>query len=103
MSTENTGNTTSLTTDTAALASELFAPGVGAQAGPPTTPAPGTGTAGDTPPGAHSHGGPAPTGPPAERFTSSDPEAFAAVTGREEEWRFTPIRRIRPLLQGGPS
>jgi Fe-S cluster assembly protein SufD len=94
---------TTLTTDTAALASELFAPGVGAQAGPPTTPAPGTGTAGDTPPGAHSHGGPAPTGSPAERFTSSDPEAFGAVTGREEEWRFTPLRRIRPLLQGGPS
>jgi Fe-S cluster assembly protein SufD len=94
---------TTLTTDTAALASELFAPGVGAQAGPPTTPAPGTGTAGDVPPGAHSHGGPAPTGSPAERFTSTDPEAFGPVTGREEEWRFTPARRIRPLLQGAPS
>ena len=37
------------------LAGELFAPGVGAQAGPPTTPADGT-----VAPGAHSHGGPAP-------------------------------------------
>ena len=37
---------TTLTTDSAALAGELFAPGVGAQAGPPTTPASGTGTAG---------------------------------------------------------
>ncbi|WP_179966107.1 Fe-S cluster assembly protein SufD, partial [Modestobacter altitudinis] len=87
----------------AALASELFAPGVGAQAGPPTTPAPGTGSAGDTPPGAHSHGGPAPTGSPAERFTSPDPDAFPRPTGREEEWRFTPLRRVRTLLDGAPS
>jgi Fe-S cluster assembly protein SufD len=94
---------TTLTTDSAALAGELFAPGVGAQAGPPTTPASGTGSAGDTPPGAHSHGGPAPTGSPAERFTSTDPEAFARPTGREEEWRFTPIRRVRQLLDGAPS
>jgi Fe-S cluster assembly protein SufD len=90
---------TALTTDTAALAGELFAPGVGAQAGPPTTPADGTGVA----PGAHSHGGPAPTGSPAERFTSADPDAFGVVTGREEEWRFTPMRRVRPLLEGAPS
>jgi Fe-S cluster assembly protein SufD len=105
MSAQNTGtdDQTTLTTDTAALASELFAPGVGAQAGPPTTPAPGTGTAGDTPPGAHSHGGPAPTGSPAERFTSIDPDAFGAPTGREEEWRFTPMRRVRTLLDGAPS
>ncbi|MEU2348947.1 Fe-S cluster assembly protein SufD [Modestobacter sp. NPDC049651] len=89
--------------ETAQLAGELFADGVGAQAGPPTTPAAGTGTAGDTPPGAHSHGGPAPTGSPAERFTSTDPDAFGAVTGREEEWRFTPLRRARTLLDGAPS
>ncbi|WP_222267104.1 Fe-S cluster assembly protein SufD [Modestobacter marinus] len=94
---------TTLTTDTAALAGELFAPGVGAQAGPPTTPAAGTGTAGDVSPGAHSHGGPAPTGSPAERFTSTDPDAFAVPTGREEEWRFTPMRRVRQLLNGAPS
>jgi Fe-S cluster assembly protein SufD len=94
---------TTLTTDTAALAGELFAPGVGAQAGPPTTPAAGTGTAGDVSPGAHSHGGPAPTGSPAERFTSTDPDAFGVPTGREEEWRFTPMRRVRQLLDGAPS
>jgi Fe-S cluster assembly protein SufD len=80
------------------LAGELFAPGVGAQAGPPTTPADGSVT-----PGAHSHGGPAPTGSPAERFTSTDPEAFGRPSGREEEWRFTPMRRVRPLLDGAPS
>ena len=81
------------------LAGELFAPGVGAQAGPPTTPADSTGVT----PGAHSHGGPAPTGSPAERFTSTDPDAFGVPTGREETWRFTPMKRIRVLLDGaGP-
>ena len=90
---------TSLTTDSTTLAGELFADGVGAQAGPPTTPASGSAAA----PGAHSHGGPAPTGSPAERFTSTDPDAFGTPTGREEEWRFTPMRRIRPLLAGTPS
>ncbi|MGY1810678.1 Fe-S cluster assembly protein SufD [Blastococcus sp. SYSU D00669] len=97
-------NTTGLTTDSATLAGELFAEGVGAQAGPPATPAPGTGAA----PGAHSHGGAVasgavPTGSPAERFTSTDPEAFGRPTGREEDWRFTPMRRVRPLLDGAPS
>ncbi|RBY83001.1 Fe-S cluster assembly protein SufD [Geodermatophilus sp. TF02-6] len=115
-------NTTGLTTESATLAGELFAEGVGTQAGPPTTPAAGTGTAGQAAPGAHSHGGAvpsgaatsgaaagaatsgaAPTGSPAERFTSTDPDAFGVPTGREEDWRFTPMRRIRPLLQGGPS
>jgi Fe-S cluster assembly protein SufD len=81
------------------LASELFAPGVGAQAGPPTTPADATAVA----PGAHSHGGPAPTGSPAERFTSLDPDAFGVPTGREETWRFTPMKRVRALLDGAPS
>jgi Fe-S cluster assembly protein SufD len=99
---ENT-STTDLTTVPATLASELFAPGVGAQAGPPTTPASDTGTAGRVTPGAHSHGGPTPTGSPAERLTSTDPDAFGVPTGREETWRFTPMKRIRPLLDGGPS
>ena len=48
MTNQNTG-TTDLTTQPATLASELFAPGVGAQAGPPTTPADSTAVA----PGAH--------------------------------------------------
>jgi Fe-S cluster assembly protein SufD len=81
------------------LAGELFAPGVGAQAGPPTTPADATGVT----PGAHSHGGPAPTGSPAERFTSTDPDAFGVPTGREETWRFTPMKRMRALLDGAAS
>jgi Fe-S cluster assembly protein SufD len=81
-----------------ALAGELFAPGVGAQAGPPTRPAKGTAV----PPGAstaggHSHG--PGDRPVAERFTSTDPDAFGVPTGREEDWRFTPLRRLRDLLQ----
>jgi Fe-S cluster assembly protein SufD len=103
MPSQQNPSTTGLTTESATLAGELFAEGVGAQAGPPTTPAAGTGTAGQATPGAHSHGGPAPTGSPAERFTSTDPDAFGVPTGREEEWRFTPMRRVRPLLDGAPS
>src|SRR4051812_32213170 len=103
MSAPDHTSTTELTTDSAALAGELFAPGVGAQAGPPTTPATGTGSAGQAAPGAHSHGGPAPTGSPAERFTSTDPEAFGVPTGREEAWRFTPMKRVPPLLGGAAS
>jgi Fe-S cluster assembly protein SufD len=72
---------------------------VGAQAGPPTTPADASGVA----PGAHSHGGPTRTGSPAERFTSTDPDAFGVPTGREETWRFTPMKRIRVLLDGAAS
>jgi Fe-S cluster assembly protein SufD len=45
---------------------------------------------------AHSHG--SRTGSPPERFTSADPDAFEVPTGREEEWRFTPIRRLRELF-----
>ncbi|MGY1815229.1 Fe-S cluster assembly protein SufD [Blastococcus sp. SYSU D00820] len=99
-SAENSTTTEDVAVAPATLAGELFAPGVGAQAGPPTTPAPGTGTAGDAAPGAHSHGGPVPTGSPAERFTSPDPDAFGEPSGREEDWRFTPMRRVRPLLRG---
>jgi Fe-S cluster assembly protein SufD len=39
------------------------------------------------------------SGSPAERFTSSDPDDFAVPTGREEEWRFSPMRKLRPLFQ----
>jgi Fe-S cluster assembly protein SufD len=38
-----------------------------------------------------------------ERITSRDPDAFPVITGREEEWRFTPLARVRPLLDGAPS
>ena len=35
-----------------------------------------------------------------ERRLSRDPDAFPAVTGREEEWRFTPLARLRGLHDG---
>ncbi len=38
-----------------------------------------------------------------ERVRSADPEVFGVPTGREEEWRFTPLDRVRPLLDGAPS
>jgi Fe-S cluster assembly protein SufD len=38
-----------------------------------------------------------------ERVRSADPEVFGSPTGREEEWRFTPLDRLRVLLDGAPS
>ncbi|MEJ2870246.1 Fe-S cluster assembly protein SufD [Actinomycetospora sp. OC33-EN08] len=35
-----------------------------------------------------------------ERFTSYDVEAFEVPRGREEQWRFTPLRRLRGLHDG---
>jgi Fe-S cluster assembly protein SufD len=35
-----------------------------------------------------------------ERFTSYDVEAFEVPSGREEDWRFTPLRRLRGLHGG---
>jgi Fe-S cluster assembly protein SufD len=49
--------------------------------------------------GEHSHGN-APVVPESsrgERSTSFDPGAFAVPGGREENWRFTPLRRLRGL------
>lgn len=40
-----------------------------------------------------------PTGTPAERFTSRNPDDFPIPRGREEEWRFTPLRRIREFFE----
>ena len=38
-----------------------------------------------------------------ERVRSFDPEVFGPPTGREEEWRFTPLPRLRVLLDGADS
>src|SRR5437763_11204622 len=35
-----------------------------------------------------------------ERFTSFDVEAFEVPGGREENWRFTPMKRLRGLHDG---
>jgi Fe-S cluster assembly protein SufD len=39
----------------------------------------------------------------AERLSSFDTNAFPVPTGREEEWRFTPRRRMTRLLEDVPS
>jgi Fe-S cluster assembly protein SufD len=46
----------------------------------------------------HSHGV-GPTGSPAERFTSRDPDAFPDPTTSQEDWRFSPLPRIREFFQ----
>ena len=43
-----------------------------------------------------------PTGTPA-RLLSRDPDVFPKVTGREEDWRFTPLARLRGLHDGTAS
>ncbi len=35
-----------------------------------------------------------------ERFASGNVEDFAAVTGREAEWKLSPVGRLQPLLDG---
>ncbi|WFR85397.1 Fe-S cluster assembly protein SufD [Arthrobacter sp. Y-9] len=39
----------------------------------------------------------------AERLTSHNVADFALPDGREEEWRFTPVRELQPLLQDGAN
>ena len=49
--------------------------------------------------GAHSHGARrAYVSSRADRPTSFDPADIPVPAGREEEWRFTPMRRFRPLF-----
>ena len=38
-----------------------------------------------------------------ERLTSFDPADFAALTGREEDWRFTPLKRLAKLHEGAAA
>ncbi|MBO9556138.1 Fe-S cluster assembly protein SufD [Cellulomonas sp.] len=50
---------------------------------------------------AHSHGvGTVPESSRASRKTSFDVADFPVPTGREEEWRFSPLDRIAPLFAG---
>ncbi len=58
--------------------------------------------------GEHTHAGPTSAAPGspvltyADRFASTDPTLFEVPSGREEEWRFTPLRRLRGLLEDAP-
>ncbi len=49
---------------------------------------------------AHTHGlgTPTPDASRADRPTSFDVDAFSVPTGREEEWRFSPLKDIKPML-----
>jgi Fe-S cluster assembly protein SufD len=40
-----------------------------------------------------------PTGSPAERFTSRDPDDFPAPTTSQEDWRFSPLARLREFFE----
>jgi len=48
--------------------------------------------------GAHSHGGPRYVSSRADRPISFDPADIPVPRGREEEWRFTPMKRFAPLF-----
>ncbi|MGI8880861.1 MAG: Fe-S cluster assembly protein SufD [Jatrophihabitans sp.] len=39
------------------------------------------------------------TGSPSERFTSRDPDAFEIPSSRDEDWRFTPLARVRQFFE----
>ncbi|MEZ5116808.1 MAG: Fe-S cluster assembly protein SufD [Candidatus Nanopelagicales bacterium] len=63
-----------------------------------------TSTVEDTTAGtAHRHGGAAPALDLSPQVHSVDPADFPVPTGREEEWRFTPLERLRGLLEGPPA
>lgn len=55
----------------------------------------------------HSHGGGAgmkiPNASRGERFASFDAEAFEVPGGREEDWRFTPMKRLHGLHSGAEA
>jgi Fe-S cluster assembly protein SufD len=78
----------------AAVASQVLSPETGAGAGPPATPA------GSARP--HSHGGGAETKPASHLHPqgSFDLDDHPVPTGREEVWRFTPVKRLRGLHDG---
>ncbi|MFZ0323088.1 MAG: Fe-S cluster assembly protein SufD, partial [Actinomycetes bacterium] len=51
--------------------------------------------------GQHSHGADSvPVSDRGERFTAFDPQAFGTPTGREEDWRFTPLASVNGLHDG---
>jgi len=51
----------------------------------------------------HSHGAVVPESSRAEWFTSYDVNAFEVPTGREEIWRFTPMKRLAGLHTGAQA
>ena len=53
--------------------------------------------------GAKRGAGVVPAASAGERFTSYDVAAFEVPSGREENWRFTPMRRLRGLADGSAT
>jgi Fe-S cluster assembly protein SufD len=53
--------------------------------------------------GAKKGQGESPLASASERFTSYDVDAFEVPGGREENWRFTPLRRLRGLHDGSAA
>lgn len=54
--------------------------------------------------GEHTHtGAVVPQASRGQRFTSYDVDAFEVPGGREEDWRFTPMKRLRGLHDGSAS
>ena len=51
-------------------------------------------------PHSHGPGSPIPAESRASRLTSYDVADFPVLTGREEDWRFTPLDRVRGLHDG---
>ncbi|MCG8924820.1 Fe-S cluster assembly protein SufD [Lentzea sp. CC55] len=51
----------------------------------------------------HSHGAAVPVASRAEHFTSYDVDAFEVPGGREEIWRFTPLKRLAGLHSGAAA
>ncbi|MGF1663984.1 MAG: SufD family Fe-S cluster assembly protein [Kineosporiaceae bacterium] len=82
-----TSTATDTTTATDLVAPALTAPGEGAQAGAVRD-------AVEARAAARSR---------ADSLRSADPEAYGVPTGREEEWRFTPLAPLRELLEGTAS
>jgi Fe-S cluster assembly protein SufD len=79
----------------AVVAAQVLRPESAANASEHSFAAPAPGSA------AHSHGGPSGGDTDrSERRRSFDVAAFPVPTGREEEWRFTPLDRLRGLHDG---
>lgn len=52
--------------------------------------------------GSHSHGPAQPDTSRADRLTTFDAEAFGVPNGREENWRFSPVRELKALFADSP-
>jgi len=66
-------------------------------------PAPGSGQSAQHGFVSHTHDGAVPAQSRAERVASFDPDDFPVPTGREEDWRFTPMDHLGALMTPAPD